>query len=60
MSVRTGPASDGCAAMHNVEEDSAEVHLHVSLSRHSQGLRRDVTMKNKFRTVLSDGPIPEQ
>jgi hypothetical protein len=56
MSVRAGPASDGCAATEDVGEDSAEpeeegakVHLHVSVSLHSQGLRREVTAKIKFR-----------
>lgn len=58
MSVRTGPASAGCVAIRNIrgdslesEEDTAEVHLHVNLSRHSQGLRRDATMKNKIQDL---------
>ena len=31
------------------EDDAVEVYLHISLSRHSQGLRRDVTMKNRIQ-----------
>jgi len=67
MLVRAGLARDGRAATEDVEEDSvesggdtADVHLHVNLSWHSQGLRREVTAINVFRTVLSNRPIPEQ
>jgi hypothetical protein len=67
MSVRAGPARDRRAATEDVgegpaesEEDTAEVHLHASLSLHSQGLRRDVTAIHKFRTVFGNKLIPEQ
>jgi len=61
IAVRAGPASDGCVVIEDVgeeseepEEDTAGLHLHVSLPRHSQGLSRDVTTKNIFMTVLSE------
>ena len=66
MSLCVGPARDGWAATEDIGNDSAgaggdiaELHLHVSLSWHSQGLRREVTTINKSGTVLSNKPIPE-
>ena len=56
MSVRTGPASNGRVAIQidggisaESEDDTGEVDLHISLSRHSQGLRRDMTMKSRIQ-----------
>ena len=67
MSLCAGPARVGCAATEDIGNDSveaggdiAELHLHLSLSWHSQGLRRDVTTINKSGAVLSNKPILEQ